>query len=201
MRFAPSRQRGARGYRPAFRFRLVAAPPRSSVGSSTQRVCQEILTSRPEWELLQRGDAVADGELDQARQILDFELLHHAASIGIDALGRQAQALGDLRARPALDDELQHLALARAQALDRIVLAALAEVALELLAVDFLAEVARAGAQRAHRAHHLAAGRLLDDVATRAGAKGLVDELRVGVHGEDQDLGSGADVVDLARDL
>src|SRR5262245_45221546 len=94
--------------------------------------------------LLERGDAVPDRALDEARQVLDLEFLHHAAAVGVDALRREAEALGDFRARAALDDQLQDLPLARAQPLDRIVLAALAQVALELGRVDLLAEIALA---------------------------------------------------------
>lgn len=58
--------------------------------------------------------AVTNREFHQRRQILDIELRHQPAAVGVDALGRQAETFRDLGTGAAIDDQAQHLALARA---------------------------------------------------------------------------------------
>src|SRR5574341_450690 len=106
--------------------------------------------------LLERGDAVADRELDQARQVLDLELVHHAAAVGVDALRRKPEQRRDLARGRALHDELQHLQLAAAQALERMLAGALEDYIRERGGRNLLAQIALPAVDRAHRGHHLA---------------------------------------------
>src|SRR2546430_6842618 len=79
---------------------------------------REIWTAR----VLDAGDAAADREAHEARQVVDAELEHDAAAVGVDARRRDPQARGDLLAGEARDHQLEHLALAAAQLLERVVL-------------------------------------------------------------------------------
>src|SRR5438270_4282610 len=62
---------------------------------------------------------VANGETNEVCEVAYFELRHDAAAVGVDGAGFHADGGGDLLARAALDDELQHLAFARAEAIER----------------------------------------------------------------------------------
>src|SRR6516164_11020850 len=64
---------------------------------------------------LQSHDALLDGELDEPRRGLDAELLHHAVFVERDGSRRDLEDVRDLLHRPALGEQLQHLALTRAQ--------------------------------------------------------------------------------------
>src|SRR5579871_6113549 len=85
--------------------------------------CRSGLSPRPV-EKTVRGlgarDAVPDRETDQPGQVLDAELEHDAAAIGIDARRGNPESRGDLLAGPAGDDELENLSLAPAQYVQRV---------------------------------------------------------------------------------
>src|SRR5688572_6267159 len=90
--------------------RAASARSASPVSSSTSRTRTE----------LRAREAATNGELDEGGQVLEAELGHEPAAIGVDALRREAEAQRHLAARIALDDELQYLQLARAQTLERV---------------------------------------------------------------------------------
>src|SRR5258705_378116 len=88
-----------------------------TAGSGGTPGCGETCTR----ERLDGRDAAPDREPHEARHVLDAQLQHEAAAVGIDARRRDAETGADLLARLAGDDEIQNLALARAQALERVV--------------------------------------------------------------------------------
>ena len=63
---------------------------------------------------------MADGEAHEVGDVVDLEFGHDAAAVRIDAPRPDAEHLRDLFAGPAVDDELQHLVLPRAQHCKRI---------------------------------------------------------------------------------
>src|SRR6185437_7936647 len=74
-------------------------------------------------QLRQQGSrssqAASDCELYEAREAIDIELLHKAAAIGVDRLGRKKQRTGDVGRAFAGGDPLQDLAFATAQLPER----------------------------------------------------------------------------------
>jgi hypothetical protein len=58
-------------------------------------------------------DAMANSEAYKCRQVANFQLRHDAAAIRIDTARLDAASGGNLLARPAFDDQLQNLSLAR----------------------------------------------------------------------------------------
>jgi hypothetical protein len=58
-----------------------------------------------------------DREADQRRQISDPELLHQSAAVRVDGVPGKEQLFRDLGTRGSADREMQHFALASAQAL------------------------------------------------------------------------------------
>src|ERR1035437_6640828 len=69
--------------------------------------------------LTRRGQAVLDRKLYEIRDTLYAEFLHQPATVGLDRLGRKSNGCGNLGAGAPLDHQLQHVALARAQAVQR----------------------------------------------------------------------------------
>ena len=63
-------------------------------------------------------DAVAEREADEAGDVEDLQPLHHLAAMGLDRLDAQLEHEGDFLDRPPFDDELQDLALPRAERVD-----------------------------------------------------------------------------------
>ncbi len=55
---------------------------------------------------------MTDAELDETGEIADIQFLHQAATVGIHCLGGDAEDLGYLCARFALNDKLQDFTLA-----------------------------------------------------------------------------------------
>src|SRR5258706_13419520 len=176
--------------------RVVSMP--RSVAATQGAVCRGTLTvCRPRCResltaggvrlraLARRRQAVPDCALQERGVIDDAELLHQPAAIGLDRLRGEIDGAGDLGARAAFDDELQHLALARAQALER----AFRAVAGGGSGADPEggAEIAAPGANRADRRNHLRGGRLLEHVARRASLERAMHVLRARVHGEHHD--------------
>src|SRR5438105_12301997 len=79
------------------------------------------LYGNPYSEPLHARDAVADGEAHERRQVADAELERNAAAVGVDAARGNAQLRRNLFARSAGDHPLEHLPLAPAEALERVV--------------------------------------------------------------------------------
>src|SRR5439155_17065814 len=65
---------------------------------------------------LGRDQALADGVADQARDVVDVQLLHHTRAVKFGGLGRDPEQRGDLFGRFALGHELHDLALTGGQA-------------------------------------------------------------------------------------
>src|SRR5687768_16102979 len=61
---------------------------------------------------LGRGKALVHGELGQAGDAVDLELVHDLGAVGLDGLDAHVQPRGDLLGGLALGHELEHLALA-----------------------------------------------------------------------------------------
>ena len=66
-----------------------------------------------------QSQAVLDCEPDQGRHVAHAEFLHQPAAVGLDRFGRKVIGCCNLGAGVSLDHQLQHLALARAQAVQR----------------------------------------------------------------------------------
>ena len=62
-----------------------------------------------------------NGELNEAGQIADAELLHQMAPVGLYCLGGQEEKLCDTGVRVALDQELKYFPFTRAEARQRLV--------------------------------------------------------------------------------
>src|SRR5882672_521054 len=58
-------------------------------------------------------------EFHQLDRVLDLELLHDPRPVGLDRLGRQRQGLGDRRVGASFDHELEDVALAQREAVER----------------------------------------------------------------------------------
>src|SRR5258707_3267056 len=69
---------------------------------------------------LDARDAAPDRESNKTRDILDAQLQHDAAAVGVDARRRDIKPSSDFLARATVDDQFQDLALAPAQSLERI---------------------------------------------------------------------------------
>src|SRR5690606_5418936 len=125
-----------------------------------------------------------DGELHEARRAVEAQLFLDALAVRLDRLDAEAQVLSDLPRRLAAADQVQHLHLAVAQALDRVdrVLPARDGEALDHARADTVADVDPAREHAAQGNDELIAGRLLHDVAVRAGAQEALGIDRLVVH-------------------
>src|SRR4051794_38701867 len=90
----------------------------STAGLSASGAGPDIGYSR--YRLLERRQAMANGEFDERRQVSDTELLHCPRAIGFDRPGRKAQERRGRGVGLAVGDQLQDLALAGSQAGKRI---------------------------------------------------------------------------------
>ena len=54
-----------------------------------------------------------DGKLDQAGPVVNIQLLHHVATVGLNRLDADVQPLSDLSVAESPGDQLQHLSFAR----------------------------------------------------------------------------------------
>ena len=114
------------------------------------------------------------GKLHQRRHILEAQLLHKAAAIGLDGLDREEQDRSCLRAGLSLGDQLQDLALARAEALQHVA-RALAYIILQHGLGDLAAEVSPYLVDGADGFHHLFTRRFLQQVAHSTGLQSALD--------------------------
>src|SRR5690242_12495273 len=124
------------------------APPSFTIDANAAPVSREFPTVDRGHHSLENGETMLDGELDQARNVADLELLHQPAAIGLDGLRRQRQHLRDLRAGTAFDDQLQDFPLALAEALQRAGGVALADIVVDRRGGYPPAQVAHAGLHR-----------------------------------------------------
>ena len=76
-------------------------------------------------ELVERGQSVLDGKLDQAGQVMHVQLVHDLAAIGIHRFGRQPQPIGDLGRRLPVGQPPHDLTLTLVQPIERRLAAAL----------------------------------------------------------------------------
>src|SRR5690348_14009230 len=116
--------------------------------------------------LVERRHAVADGELDERRQVVEVKLAHDADAIGLDRARRELEDPGHLRVRLAFGHQAHDFALARVQGIDP--LAHRRPQAVEHLLGDALAEIALARRHGADRLDELRARAFLAEIAPRA---------------------------------
>src|SRR6185503_9772206 len=145
-------------------------------------------------------DAALDGEAHQPRHVADAELFHQPRAVGLDGLLRERQTLGDLRPGVALGEKLQHFALARRQARQRIV-ALVARVVVDHHVGDARAEVALPRVHRADRLDHLLRGRALHHVARGARLERAAHVFALGVHRQHDDPALRIALEDRARGI
>ena len=92
-----------------------------------------------------RRQPAGDRKLDQFGKTGHVELLHEAAAIGMDRLGRQRKRASDVCGALACGDKLQNLALAAAQRPQRVGRSVFANVVVDHGLRDLLAQVAPPG--------------------------------------------------------
>src|SRR5260221_3340086 len=93
----------------------------SSLDSERAAAYRRTTTDRPVG-LVERRQALPDGELDQRRQVVDAELAHDAAAVGFHGARRQAERGGHFGVAPARRHRLDDLALGRRQPVERLAL-------------------------------------------------------------------------------
>src|SRR5690349_17007210 len=99
----------------------TSLPRLASLAPAPQRLrCVADAPSKPP-RSLQRRDPLLDREPHQPRELENPQLLHHPRAIGLDGLGRERERPRDLGDAVPFGEELEHLALAGRQALERIV--------------------------------------------------------------------------------
>src|SRR5262245_14424228 len=141
-----------------------------------------------------------DSVLHQFGVGLDAERLHHFVFMRFDRPGRNVEDGGDLFHRAAFGDELQYFALARRQFDDRLVrLAGGVHQEAQHIFGDQRRDIGVAFDHLVNGGDEFFTGRGLEQVAGSACPKSLGRELRLGVHGQEDDLGGNAVPLELAR--
>src|SRR5258706_3306237 len=111
-------------------------------------------------------DAGADRVADEAGDLVNPELLHEARPVRLRRLRRDAEELRHRTSRLPLRHELEHLALARGQRVDRDVVTA--EGGLYDGARHAWRKIALAASHRVDRLHEIVRGLRLQHLAVRA---------------------------------
>src|ERR1017187_6147930 len=166
--------------------------------------CASEDTRLSESRFLKANDLFLNGVLDELRLVMDIEFAHQVEFVGLHGLYAEFEGAGDLLDGLAFSQHFKNLALAFGERAE----AGLAggSTALHAEIVDQAGEQARAQATAAARdfadgGQELFDWTVLEDVAAGPDVDALGQIVLVVVHGEEDHLGFGSFLANLARGL